>query len=70
MSLQTIHQWLFNIHMNSKSQLHIFGADQQLFGKRLKKNVMTFYTEKSDDYHNTYQKSTHICLLMLSSQVW
>ena len=30
---QTIYQRLFDINANSNSQLHIFGADNQLFGK-------------------------------------
>ena len=49
---QTMHQWWFDINANSKSQLHILGADHQLFEKQSKK-VVRFYTEKSDDYQNT-----------------
>ena len=43
---QTMHQWWFNIHENSKSQLHIFGADHQLFGKGSKKSGEISYWKK------------------------
>ena len=41
-----MHQWWFNIHENSKSQLHIFGADHQLFGKGSKKSGEISYWKK------------------------
>ena len=46
MICQTMHQWWFNIHENSKSQLHIYGADHQLFGKGLKKSGEISYWKK------------------------
>ena len=49
---QTIHQWRIDINANAKSQLHILGTDNQLFGKQSKK-VVRFYTEKIDDWQNT-----------------
>ena len=36
---QTIHQRWIDINANSKSQMHVLGADQQLCGKQSKKVV-------------------------------
>ena len=43
---QTIHQWWYNIDAHSKSQLHIFGNDHQLFGKGSKKSGEISYGKK------------------------
>ena len=43
---QMMRQWRFNIHDNPKSQLHIFGADHQLFGKGSKKSGEISYWKK------------------------
>ena len=61
---QTIHQWWFNIHANPRLQLHIFGADHQLFGKESKKNGEISYWKKRrlSEYET---KVVKICLLML-----
>ena len=40
---QTMHQWWFDINANSKSQLHILGADHQLFEKQSKKSGEILY---------------------------
>ena len=43
---QTIHQWCFDMIANSKSQLHILGADHQHFGKQSKKSGEILYWKK------------------------
>ena len=43
---QTIHQWCFDMNANSKSHLHILGADHQLFGKQSKKSGEILYWKK------------------------
>ena len=43
---QTMHQWLLDINANSKSQLHIWGADHQLKKKSRKKSGEILYLKK------------------------
>ena len=43
---QTVHQWLFDINVNLTSQLHILGANHQLFEKQPKKSGEILYWKK------------------------
>ena len=40
------------------------------FLENFRKRVVIFYTEKSEDYQNTYPRSSNICLAMFFSQSW